>query len=55
MFKSIFHTNRFSFYDTIMIGVAGGQIAAGRPGLWAAIGGFWIVTRIAMDIYYKNK
>lgn len=55
MFKKIFHNSRFSFYDTIMLGVSGSQLSSGNIGVWAAIGGFWIVTRVAMDMHYKDK
>lgn len=55
MFKEYFHTPMYSWYDTIVIAIASGQLGKGEFVTFIALFCAWAVTRIALNKYYGAR
>lgn len=55
MWKSILHTTRYSYYDLLMLSVAGSALSHNQIGLWLSVCAFWLVSVLFVQWHYSDK
>ncbi len=55
MWKGFLHTSRYSYFDIWMLSIATTAFADEKIGMWISVTIIWLVSIIAVDLYYKDK